>query len=785
MIFQCTKLPLSVLMLYYSVRDIGVIHEIEEFIDGFVPSQKTVTDVLANFPDFTESEEKASHFPLLASHEQNNAVFPMTIVAIVGHAGSGKTHILKHIANKRRTCFYAPTNAAGINLQSTLWPSMLFANDKKRVYKTIHSFYQIQPAESNVLGQCVQKMRQGHETSSCFDDYLLTMYKACKPFCRKLFAKDITSGKITPQQYQEHRINLCRKNGVSHVSHEDLIEYIFSLGLGNKLPNILLYDTIVLEEAGRTSDYIAFLFPFHYYFMHITYETYIWRQKIPTLIFVGSPTQSKVIDDFTPWSALTFLGQPCIKRHLNEMHFLKIKSFKDNRRVTTGNIDSNTTLASVTGKLELGLPIPLSLREKFNAQFVTSEENFFDPLYKPGYFRIAKKHEHLKNFKDNIFRQNEHNMVEIPEHFLTKEEQPFFSNLQGHINVKCRSEHFQEMWVNTKLKSKLFEEEFLVYKTSRNLLRGFRYLLTEYHSVYICHFSGSIQQFVEVTDQLQPYMLNDRSNCLSFFVNCAKFLIEDFYSDLSENVAKGLNDLVASCASDPKQVSLHHLFSLKTLLQYALSTDKYKAKIYTYTNEQFGCSVALPKDVFSFVLLDADIKRKQSNMSNVCLFLQFHECLTVKMYPKIKSISTSEVCENSQPQIFSKPNFQKFKRKRAEFEEEEKEQEDFDVLDTTRHMSEMLNLLVNKSFFSIMPLVLHICSTIDSTQGLTIHSPILALLKKEDRAEDIIVALSRTSNPDTLLVANKVFDQKCEPIAFDTRNLVKMINDAQRKDGWL
>ncbi len=96
-----------------------------------------------------------------------------------------------------------------------------------------------------------------------------------------------------------------------------------------------------------------------------------------------------------------------------------------------------------------------------------------------------------------------------------------------------------------------------------------------------------------------------------------------------------------------------------------------------------------------------------------------------------------------------------------------------------------MNQLVHKSFFKIIPLVLHICATIDSTQGLTIHSPILALLKRDDRAEDMIVALSRTSNPDSLLVANKIFDQHYEHIAYETRSLIKMINQSQKKDGWL
>jgi hypothetical protein len=108
-----------------------------------------------------------------------------------------------------------------------------------------------------------------------------------------------------------------------------------------------------------------------------------------------------------------------------------------------------------------------------------------------------------------------------------------------------------------------------------------------------------------------------------------------------------------------------------------------------------------------------------------------------------------------------------------------------DIIDENAQMGEMMDKLVHKSFFKFVPLVLHICSTIDATQGLTIHSPILALLTKNDRAEDIIVALTRSSNPDTLLVANKVFDQNYSQIAHEIQTLIKLINEEQKQDGWL
>jgi hypothetical protein len=63
------------------------------------------------------------------------------------------------------------------------------------------------------------------------------------------------------------------------------------------------------------------------------------------MILVGSPTQSRVIDDFTPGSALTFAGQPCMKGYIENSEIIKIKSVifhhKINRKTTTTRGEDN------------------------------------------------------------------------------------------------------------------------------------------------------------------------------------------------------------------------------------------------------------------------------------------------------------------------------------------------------------------------------------------------------------------------------------------------------------
>ncbi len=134
-------------MLYYDCRDIGTINEIETFVENAKPTERGIHTLLRQFPDFHDSSQRAA---TSMTNQFDGVPFPHSIVVIMGHAGSGKTHILKHMATRRRIMFYAPTNPAGINLQNTLAKDKLTTKNRKNVYRTIHSFYRIVPRESNI-----------------------------------------------------------------------------------------------------------------------------------------------------------------------------------------------------------------------------------------------------------------------------------------------------------------------------------------------------------------------------------------------------------------------------------------------------------------------------------------------------------------------------------------------------------------------------------------------------------------------------------------------------------
>ena len=112
-------------MLYYLVRDIGVINEIETFVSNVKPTKQNIDALKRQFPELSRPAQSDQIDD--GTYSDDTISFPHALVVIMGHAGTGKSHILKHFANKPKTMFYAPTNAAGINLQKTLWPSMLYS----------------------------------------------------------------------------------------------------------------------------------------------------------------------------------------------------------------------------------------------------------------------------------------------------------------------------------------------------------------------------------------------------------------------------------------------------------------------------------------------------------------------------------------------------------------------------------------------------------------------------------------------------------------------------------
>lgn len=777
------------IMLHYLVRDIGVINEIECFIANAKPTTGTVNALSRMFPEITDRDQT---FNTLSESvcEDPYVSFPHIVIVIMGYAGTGKSHILKHLANHDGVMLTAPTNAAGINLQNILSPSMLLSGTKKNVYRTIHSFYEANPEQTKFLGECVYTARRGNDAFASYDEYLKAMYEGCKPFCEILFAKEMKDGKLTPELYWEYRESYCKLQSFKHETeeniHNEVIRYLFSLGLESKIPTILLYHTSVVEEAGRCADYLTFLFLFYFYVMHVKYRTGIWKHIIPTLLFVGSPTQSRVIDKFTPYSALTYLSQPCMKRLIEEQKMIKIKCFKENRRMTMGNIEKNTILATVVSKLESRLSINEDLRNKFNSAFVTDESNFFDTFFKPSYFRIAKKHEDLKKFKNNVFKYNKHNTFRITEMLYCPLDYTSFTGLEGYINVKFRSENYDDDWTNIHKKTKLFDQLFYTYKTSRTLIAGFRYLLTEFHKLYIRSFTGTINQFLQVTDIFQQFIVSSKSspNCITFFIDCGKYLIESIYSNQADSIVKGIDIIQSKTSDEARETSAQKLLALKAILQVKSSSSK----IHIFVNEEKGTYITLPKDIFSFIITDFETRKNRVQVDEfTVIHLLSYDSLSLTLYPKLKSISTHEISQSISPDfpILPKDKKKKFyrnKRKRSDFEND-----DGDALcnGDDGEMPIYLSEESNVSFFSFVPLALHICCTIDCTQGLTIHSPIFALIRKEDRAEDIIVALTRTSNPDTLLVADRIFDRRYEPISNDTKNMIREINKTHRKDGWL
>jgi hypothetical protein len=91
--------------------------------------------------------------------------------------------------------------------------------------------------------------------------------------------------------------------------------------------------------------------------------------------------------------------------------------------------------------------------------------------------------------------------------------------------------------------------------------------------------------------------------------------------------------------------SMQGLLAMKTLLRQSTSNEKIRNKIFSFNNEQAGSSIVLPKDIYSFVLSEIEIlkPRNESELETVCMYLKLDDCLSLRMFPKAKAVSTHEV----------------------------------------------------------------------------------------------------------------------------------------------
>ena len=106
-------------MLHYLVRDIGMINELEAFMSSSKPTKESIDALSRQFPEIPKPTPNIKYGDGCTCISDNDVLsFPHLVTAIIGHGGSGKSTILKHLANRQNTMFCAPTNAAGINLQN-------------------------------------------------------------------------------------------------------------------------------------------------------------------------------------------------------------------------------------------------------------------------------------------------------------------------------------------------------------------------------------------------------------------------------------------------------------------------------------------------------------------------------------------------------------------------------------------------------------------------------------------------------------------------------------------
>ena len=156
----------------------------------------------------------------------------------------------------------------------------------------------------------------------------------------------------------------------------------------NSIPDQLIYDTYVIDEAGRLCAGWALLYVGFYYYIHEMYDTGMTK---PVIIPVGSVTQSSVINDtcddacgveycehrkipINNYSMLSMITNT----NLIYRESIFVKHNKHNRRMKTGDPVRSAKLSIMRNCLETGDPIPEEVMKYIRENMSVDKEQYYN-----------------------------------------------------------------------------------------------------------------------------------------------------------------------------------------------------------------------------------------------------------------------------------------------------------------------------------------------------------------------------------------------------------------------
>lgn len=322
-----------------------------------------------------------------------------TFVFITGDAGTGKTRLQDgfRYLDDIRPIYVGSTNIAGREQNRVMSDNQMFVNDHRSMYTTFKHLLNINPkiharALRILFGNQPDRVLQGQ-----FDDaasFYEAIWPAMKDCCHYLLTRggyQENNKFITPKDYQKIRkivsIDNPELRGDVRGLHNETMRHVMAVYPRNAVYDHLVFDTIVFDEAGRISCSWALINVAMYYYIHEWFNTGMVK---PTIVIVGSCTQSTVINDtcmegcgkekcehdsipLNDYSMITMIVKEC----LIYQDGLMVRHNKYNRRMKTGDIERSAHLATLCNCLELGEHIPESVLDFIIKNMTVSKEEFY------------------------------------------------------------------------------------------------------------------------------------------------------------------------------------------------------------------------------------------------------------------------------------------------------------------------------------------------------------------------------------------------------------------------
>ena len=238
---------------------------------------------------------------------------PCKMVTVTGNGGTGKSYTSIAIAGVcSRSVFMASTGMGGNVIHGYL--SKHISPFVPQCYRTVFKFFGINVDDyhrfmEHVFGDSNNYPEHVYTgDSETLNDFWSHTAEKWLNICYEMQAnrtptmnggsckKASLSRWISPQDYAKHKETLSPPEPWDkRTTHERTLEKLLNVYSKNKIPDMLLYDTFVVDEACRESPFFTFLLIINYYFLHQTFDT-DEVDRMPTICLLGSINQSMTMN---------------------------------------------------------------------------------------------------------------------------------------------------------------------------------------------------------------------------------------------------------------------------------------------------------------------------------------------------------------------------------------------------------------------------------------------------------------------------------------------------------